>query len=316
MNRRSSGAVVAAVLFFAACIAVMLVYTLNNKPDAGNAFTAPTTTTEPTTTTAASTTTTTSTTVQTVVVSPTETTAAPTVIVSGQTSESEETTAATATVSTTKKKTGEKIAYLTFDDGPSENTEKLLDILDKYDVKATFFVIGKKGLDKQYKAIADRGHTIALHSYTHTYSAIYKSEKGYFDDLQKISDKVYNLTGVRSHIVRFPGGSSNTKHRKYCKGIMKKLAKSLAEKGYVYHDWNVDSGDATGSNVAAEKLLKNVKNDIGKNEVIDVLMHDTGKSKKTTVEALPSIIEYLKSKGFKFARITDDTEPIQHKLAS
>ncbi len=232
------------------------------------------------------------------------------------------TTSAATTTTTTATETGmstqygnlpDKIAYLTFDDGPSENTEKILDILDGYGVKATFFVISKKNQDKGYKMIVDRGHTIALHSYTHTYSKIYKSEEAYFDDLAKISDKVYNLTGVRSTIIRFPGGSSNTVHRKYCKGLMKKLKTAVTEKGYVYHDWNVDSGDATGSNVAVETLVNNVKKGAKGRDVIDILMHDTGKSKQTTVEALPEIIEYLLSEGYTILPITADTQPIQHK---
>lgn len=232
------------------------------------------------------------------------------------------TTAGVTTTTTTATETGlssqysglpQKIAYLTFDDGPSENTEKILDILDSYGVKATFFVISKKYQDNGYKMIVDRGHTIALHSYTHTYSKIYKSEEAYFNDLTKISDKVYNLTGVRSVIIRFPGGSSNTVHRKYCKGLMKKLKTAVTEKGYVYHDWNVDSGDATGSNVAVETLINNVKKGAKGRDVIDILMHDTGKSKQTTVEALPEIIEYLLSEGYTILPITEDTQPIQHK---
>jgi len=207
---------------------------------------------------------------------------------------------------------GEKIAYLTFDDGPSVNTEKLLDILDKYNVKATFFVIYHKNMEKKYKAIVDRGHTIALHSYSHSYKKIYKTEKGYYDDLNKIHDYVEKVTGVDSKIIRFPGGSSNTVHRKYNKNIMKILKKSVTEKGYYFHDWNVDSTDAAGKNRDPELLLANVKSGVKKRKVINVLMHDTGKSKKTTVEALPSIIEFLQSKGYKLEPLTEESIPIQH----
>lgn len=213
--------------------------------------------------------------------------------------------------STTKKSSG-KVAYLTFDDGPSVNTMKILDILDRYNVKATFFVIYHGGMTKQYKAIVSRGHTLALHSYTHDYSKIYKSEKAYFADLKKIHDYVEDVTGVDSRIIRFPGGSSNTVSNKYNKGIMKTLKKSVAKKGYYYHDWNVDSTDAAGRNRKASLLLKNVKSGTGKKKVINVLMHDTGKSKMTTVEALPSIIEYLKKQGYSFEAITEDSTLIQH----
>ncbi len=212
----------------------------------------------------------------------------------------------------TPKKNNGKVAYLTFDDGPSINTMKILDILDQYNVKATFFVIYHKGMTKQYKAIVDRGHTIALHSYTHDYSKIYKSEKGYYSDLNKIHDYVKKTTGVDSRIIRFPGGSSNTVSNKYNKGIMKTLKSSVTKNGYYYHDWNVSSGDAGGINRKASVLLGNVKKGVGKKKVINVLMHDTGKSKMTTVEALPSIIEYIRKQGYSFEALTEDSVLIQH----
>ncbi len=220
------------------------------------------------------------------------------------------TTAATSAV----RNSDEKIAYLTFDDGPSINTEKLLDILDEYDVKATFFVIYHKNMEKKYKAIVDRGHTIALHSYTHTYSKIYKTEKGYYEDLDKIHDYIEKVTGVDSHIIRFPGGSSNTVSRKYNKNIMKVLKQSVTEKGYVFHDWNIDSTDASGINRDPDLLVEKVKAGLKKKKpVVDILMHDTGKSKNTTVEALPRIIEAVKAQGYRIEPLTMDSEPIQHK---
>lgn len=213
----------------------------------------------------------------------------------------------------TQKRSDEKIAYLTFDDGPSINTEKLLDILDQYNVKATFFVIYHKNMEKKYKAIAERGHTIALHSYSHSYSKIYKTEKGYYSDLNKIHDYVEKVTGVDSKIIRFPGGSSNTVSRKYNKNIMKTLKKSVTEKGYVYHDWNIDSTDASGINRDPDLLVENVKKGLAKNKpVVDILMHDTGKSKTTTVEALPRIIEAVLAQGYVIEPLTIDSEPIQH----
>ena len=213
----------------------------------------------------------------------------------------------------TQKTSDEKIAYLTFDDGPSINTEKLLDILDRYNVKATFFVIYHKNMEKKYKAIAERGHTIALHSYTHSYSKIYKTEKGYYQDLNKIHDYVEKVTGVDSRIIRFPGGSSNTVSKKYNKTIMKTLKKSVTEKGYVYHDWNIDSSDASGINRDPDLLVSRVKAGLKKNKpVVDILMHDTGKSKTTTVEALPRIIEAVQASGYTIGPLTLDSTPIQH----
>lgn len=226
-------------------------------------------------------------------------------------------TAATGTNATTTAnpedpdKTG-RVAYLTFDDGPSVNTEKILDVLDRYHVKATFFVVYHKGMDSRYKAIVERGHTIALHSYSHRYEKIYASEEAYFQDLQKIHDFVQETTGVDSRIIRFPGGSSNTVGDKYQKGIMTTLRKAVTKKGYTYHDWNVDSTDARGSNRATDVLLENVKKDAEKHKRINILMHDAGKTKQTTVEALPSIIEYLQVQGFDIQPLTEDSKAIRH----
>ncbi len=222
-------------------------------------------------------------------------------------------TSAATTTTRTKRKSDEKVVYLTFDDGPSQNTEKLLDILDKYNVKATFFVIYHKNMESKYKAIVDRGHTIALHCYTHTYKKIYVSEDAYFKDLNKIHDYVEKVTGVDSKIIRFPGGSSNTVSNKYKKGIMKDLKQAVTDKGFIFHDWNVDSTDASGINRDPELLLEKVKSGLKKKKVANILMHDTGKSKVTTVEALPSIIEYILSQGYKIEPLTEDSEVIQHR---
>ena len=207
----------------------------------------------------------------------------------------------------------DRVAYLTFDDGPSEYTEEILDILDYYDVKATFFVIYHKDMADKYKAIVDRGHTIALHTYTHDYKKIYRSEKAFFNEIAQISNYVYSVTGVRSKIIRFPGGSSNTVSRKYNKSIMKTLKKSVTENGYVFHDWNVDSTDASGINRDPDLLVEKVKAGLQKKKpVVDILMHDTGKSKTTTVEALPRIIEAVQAEGYKIEPLTIESEAIQH----
>ncbi len=204
------------------------------------------------------------------------------------------------------------VAYLTFDDGPSEYTEEILDILDYYDVKATFFVIYHKDMADKYKAIVDRGHTIALHTYTHNYKKVYRSEKAFFNELTSISDYIYSVTGVRTKIIRFPGGSSNTVSNYYCRDIMKTLKKSVPARGYVYHDWNVDSGDAAATNLAPEKLLANVQARLNKYRKPDILMHDTGASKRTTVDTLPAIIEYIYSQGYTMDKLTLDSYAVHH----
>lgn len=197
------------------------------------------------------------------------------------------------------------ICYLTFDDGPSVNTLKILDILDAYGIKATFFVIGT-GNTNYMSQIVNRGHAIGLHSTTHDYSQIYSSVNNYLTDIQQISDIVFNATGVRSNIIRFPGGSSNVVSQKYCRGIMSDLTVRMPQLGYSYFDWNVVSGDADAKSVPASTIINRVLTAAqGKNSIC-VLMHDSS-VKKTTVEALPSIIEGLDAMGYRFAPIVAET---------
>ncbi len=208
----------------------------------------------------------------------------------------------------------DKVCYLTFDDGPSKNTPKILKILKDENIKATFFVIGQS--DHAYmKDIVAQGHTIALHCYAHEYSKIYQNEDAYFTDLQRISDLVEQQTGVISKIIRFPGGASNTVSRRYNKGIMTRLTQQVQEKGYQYYDWNCSNGDADDEVVSAEKLLRNVKSNVGSQGELIVLMHDSY-AKTTTVTALPDVIAFLKGKGYRFAAITPDTAPIHHRVGN
>lgn len=206
----------------------------------------------------------------------------------------------------------EKVVYLTFDDGPSGNTKKILDILDQYQAKATFFVTGNNQKKNDMIRLAhEKGHTIGLHTYTHDYPSVYASEKAYFEDLQKISDMVENLTGEKSHVIRFPGGSSNTVSKKYSPGLMTKLTKEVQEKGYQYFDWNCDSTDASGNNVPVGKLIANATS--SKAQHINILMHDTD-AKDTTVEALPKIIEHYRKLGYHFKELTVDSYAPHHHV--
>ena len=204
---------------------------------------------------------------------------------------------------------GGKTIYLTFDDGPSPNTPRILDILDRYGVKATFFVINTK-YNGYMADIVNRGHSIALHAYTHNYEKVYASDEAYYTDLQKISDVVFSQTGVRTNIIRFPGGSSNKVSKHYCTGIMSRITKGVQERGYQYYDWNCDSTDASGNNVAVETLVNHCMK-VPKSNTVIVLMHDTS-AKGTTVEALPRIIEYYQRCGYSFAAITSSTPPVHH----
>ena len=203
--------------------------------------------------------------------------------------------------------------YLTFDDGPGPYTEKLLNVLKKYNVKATFFVTDQnlsRGYDNMIKRAYDEGHTIALHTQTHDYSYLYSSVDNYFNDLNAISNKVERITGVKSNIIRFPGGSSNTVSKNYDNGshIMSKLTKMVTEKGYRYYDWNISSGDA-GNTTDTATVAANVINSLGTKSTYVVLQHDV---KKYSVDAVETIIQYGLSHGFKFDCITNSTPLIQH----
>lgn len=200
----------------------------------------------------------------------------------------------------------DRTVYLTFDDGPTRNTGKILDILDEYGVKATFFVMNSGSYNYYMKEIVDRGHQIALHTYTHQYT-IYQSVDTYYDDLNKISELVKKETGVETKLIRFPGGSSNTVSKKYCKGIMTTLTKDVVAKGYYYYDWNCTNNDAGGANTVEEQLKYAKRYPKGAKEIV-VLMHD----KSTTANALPSIIEYYQSQGMKFGVITPEVTGAHH----
>lgn len=204
-----------------------------------------------------------------------------------------------------------KTIYLTFDDGPSPNTPKILAILNEKGVKATFFVINTR-YNGYMKDIVSSGNAIALHSYSHDYKTVYSSDEAYYNDLQMISDVVYNETGVRSKIMRFPGGGSNVVSRKYSEGIMSRVTAGVGERGYQYYDWNCSSGDASGNKVPKDVIVENCKKLPSSNTVI-VLLHDTG-AKGTTVEALPEIIDYYKSIGCKFGIIDGSTPVVHHRV--
>ena len=150
----------------------------------------------------------------------------------------------------------------------------------------------------------EKGHAVGLHTYTHDYASVYESEQAYFDDLQKISNMVEKVTGEKSRLIRFPGGSSNTISRKYAPGLMTKLTREVQEKGYQYFDWNCDSTDASGNNVPVDKLIGNATSSQAKH--INILMHDTD-AKDTTVEALPKIIEHYRKQGYAFRALTVDS---------
>ncbi len=200
--------------------------------------------------------------------------------------------------------------YLTFDDGPSGYTDEILDILDSYGVKATFFVVGKETDSdiELYKRIVEEGHTLGMHSYSHVYSEIYSSEEAFERDLDSITGLLYDSTGVSPRFYRFPGGSSN----EVSKVDMHRFIDILEERGLSYFDWNVASGDAISGMLTPEQILLNSTGGIENRETSVILLHDST-SRPTTVEALPQIIEKIMSMdGTEILPITSDTDPVRH----
>lgn len=201
--------------------------------------------------------------------------------------------------------------YLTFDDGPSNNTSKILDILKKEDIKATFFLVNfNSSYNPVVKRIYDEGHSIGIHSYTHNYKLIYSSVNAYFDDLNKMNDKIKTITGSDTKLLRFPGGSSNT-ISSFNKGIMTTLVKEVTNAGYHYFDWNVDSSDAWSARNSND-VYNNVINNLKKGTNI-VLMHDLSSNEKT-INILEKIIKDAKEKGYIFENITMNTKEIHHGI--
>ena len=208
----------------------------------------------------------------------------------------------------------DKIIYLTFDDGPSENTLKILDILDKYEIVATFFVVGPSYKQKNDLLIEtiNRGHSLAIHSYEHTYSYIYSSYENYLNDFKLCLQWIKSITNTTPTIYRFPGGSSNTITSKK---FIQTIISILDEEGYKHVDWNVDSLDSK-YNTNSSLIEKQTIMDIAYNEKKQIhthtlLMHDNTK-KVGTLEALPTIIEYCLSKGYQFKTISNESYLIQH----
>ena len=204
---------------------------------------------------------------------------------------------------------GRKVVYLTIDDGPSANTQAVLDILDRYNCKATFFVIGA---DPDYFPLIGeayrRGHTIGLHSFTHDYAQVYSSVDAYYADLAAIGEVVRGQIGYVPCFIRFPGGSSNAISADYCQGIMSVLVDSVQANGYQYYDWNMSTGD--GAEHAADEIVGYATAPTELDNIV-LLCHDSA-AKQSTVEALPAIIEHYQSLGYSFEALDRSSYVAHH----
>lgn len=206
-----------------------------------------------------------------------------------------------------------KVIYLTFDDGPSQNTPKILQILRDNGAKATFFVTAQFPEYLPYlKQEHEEGHVVAAHTYSHNFN-IYKQVDSYFADLDKIEAVIEQYTGQRTPIVRFPGGSSNAVAQKRAgRDIMPEIIEELHKRGYQYVDWNLDSQDASGNNVPAARLIASACHEYEPR--LCLLMHDTA-AKSTTVDALPAIIQFFKERGYEFGVINTPAYTCHHHLS-
>lgn len=204
--------------------------------------------------------------------------------------------------------TTKKTVYLTFDDGPIPVvTDNILDVLKKYNVKATFFVVGKEidGREKILNRISKEGHSIGLHTYSHKFKKIYSSNNAFIDEMLKTRTKVKDLTGFSSHIIRFPGGSYNH--------LNKNLLTQLHKNNFKIYDWNVNLEDGVNPRLSVNGLINNAKKYRKNNNRLIVLMH-CNSNNKNTVKALPGIIKYYTSLGYEFDCITDNTEEYYYKI--
>lgn len=200
-----------------------------------------------------------------------------------------------------------KVAYLTFDDGPSENTIKILDILKENNIKGTFFVNGRTDQTSlnTYKRMIDEGHTIGNHTYSHDYNSLYKSSEGFINDFNHLNTLLKEKLNVSTKFYRFPGGSNNELSNRYGKKhLTNEIASKLKQQGYIFFDWNVDSMDSKARVVQKDEIVRSVLNGSMNMQQAIVLMHDL-QGKHTTVEALPEIIDGLKKQGFAFEELSE-----------
>lgn len=200
-----------------------------------------------------------------------------------------------------------KIAYLTFDDGPSLNTFEILDILQENNIKATFFIVGKTITDEGEDALRrmkNEGHAIGIHTYSHACSEIYCSVERFLKDFNMVYEQIYEITGERANIYRFPWGSNNG----YSKNIKDALMEEMERRGFLCYDWNVDANDSVGK-PTEYSIRRNIEKDLKNQDHPIILLHDSSVN-KLTVRMLPGIIRMLQDKGYEFDTL-EHREPYQ-----
>ncbi len=205
----------------------------------------------------------------------------------------------------------EKIIYLTFDDGPGVYTQQLLDVLKKHDVKATFFLVNTQvDMTHLLTRMVREGHSLGIHSDCHDFATVYASDDALMRDIYAMQARIFDLTGTRTWLLRFPGGSSNTVSRRYCAGIMSRAVERVQEEGFSYFDWNVDSGDAYGCQ-EAERIYRKIISGIRTRRRAVVLQHDVNGCSVSVVER---VILWGKAEGYVFRALTQDAPPCRHRV--
>jgi peptidoglycan/xylan/chitin deacetylase (PgdA/CDA1 family) len=204
----------------------------------------------------------------------------------------------------------QKVAYLTFDDGPSGLTSQLLSTLDANHVKATFFVIGihAEKYPGSLKKIASYGNVIGVHSWTHDYSYIYKNTDNFLSDFDRLKNYIRQETGTTPSVCRFPGGTNNTVSFHYNKGhIMKKIVPLVESMGFRYFDWNVSSAEASSPPPSKDRIVNNVVSQCKGKDMVVILFHDA--DNQGYVDAIPEVVTKLRAMGFTFETLSLEKPP-------
>jgi peptidoglycan-N-acetylglucosamine deacetylase len=204
--------------------------------------------------------------------------------------------------------TVKKIAYLTFDDGPSYViTNRILDVLQKENVKATFFVVGKEIKDREeiLKRIYLDGHSIGLHTFTHKFKSVYRDQESFISEMMKTANLVNEILGITPSAIRFPGGSSGN--------LDAELLGKLHENNFKVYDWNVNIGDGMNAKLSPQRLIENSKKLKGNPSRAIILAHFNSNN-TNTYKALPGIVRYYREQGYEFRRIDEKTPEYYYKL--